>query len=99
MRTTQPLPPHELLSLICFVHVSQALGWVMWSMVGDSLPSILMSLIMVGVGGNIFQTVNKAAVAQHAPSELVGTVMGLSGEWTELSTGPGHSVDDRATGL
>ena len=65
----------------------------MWSMVGDSLPSILISLIMVGVGGNIFQTVNKASVAQHAPSELVGTVMGLSGERTGLSTGPRRSVE------
>lgn len=35
---------------------------------------------MVGVGDNVFQTVNKAAVAQHAPPELVGTVMGMSGE-------------------
>lgn len=51
----------------------------MWSAVSGSIPSILAALTMAGVGGNVFQTVNKAAVAQHAPSELVGTVMGMSG--------------------
>eukprot|EP00903_Cladosiphon_okamuranus_P016218 g14965.t1 len=55
-----------------------ALGWVMWSTVSGSLPSLLVSLTMAGVGGNVFQTVNKASVAQHAPPELVGTVMGTS---------------------
>lgn len=52
----------------------------MWSTVSGSLLSVLASLTMAGVGGNVFQTVNKASVAQHAPSELVGTVMGMSGE-------------------
>lgn len=51
----------------------------MWSAVSGSIPSILAALTMAGVGGNVFQTVNKAAVAKHAPSELVGTVMGMSG--------------------
>eukprot|EP00752_Nemacystus_decipiens_P009244 g8257.t1 len=55
-----------------------ALGWVTWSAVSGSLLSILASLTMAGVGGNVFQTVNKASVAQHAPPELVGTVMGMS---------------------
>lgn len=52
----------------------------MWSAVTVSTISILVALTMVGVGDNVFQTVNKAAVAQHAPPELVGTVMGMSGE-------------------
>lgn len=51
----------------------------MWSTVSGSTPSILAALAMAGVGSNVFQTVNKAAVAQHAPPELVGTVMGMSG--------------------
>lgn len=54
----------------------------MWSSVSGSTPSVLAALTMVGVGGNLFQTVNKAAVAQHAPPELVGTVMGMSGVYT-----------------
>lgn len=53
----------------------------MWSTVSGSLPSILAALTMAGVGGNVFQTVNKASVAQHAPPELVGTVMGMSGKF------------------
>ena len=52
---------------------------MMWSSVSSSTPSILAALTMAGVGSNVFQTVNKAAVAQHAPPELVGTVMGMSG--------------------
>ena len=55
------------------------MGWMMWSSVSSSTPSILAALTMAGVGSNVFQTVNKAAVAQHAPPELVGTVMGMSG--------------------
>lgn len=35
----------------------------------------------------MFQTVNKAAVAQHAPPELVGTVMGMSGECINRACG------------
>ncbi|CAM9597964.1 unnamed protein product [Ectocarpus sp. 6 AP-2014] len=53
-------------------------GWVMWSTISGSLPAIVVSLTLAGVGGNVFQTVNKASVAQHAPPELVGTVMGMS---------------------
>ncbi|CAN0173340.1 unnamed protein product, partial [Ectocarpus fasciculatus] len=53
-------------------------GWVMWSTISGSLPAIVASLTLAGVGGNVFQTVNKASVAQHAPPELVGTVMGMS---------------------
>lgn len=52
----------------------------MWSTISGSLPAIVVSLTLAGVGGNVFQTVNKASVAQHAPPELVGTVMGMSGE-------------------
>lgn len=52
----------------------------MWSTISGSLPAIVVSLTLAGVGSNVFQTVNKAAVAQHAPPELVGTVMGMSGE-------------------
>ena len=62
---------------------AQAVGWMMWSAVTVSTTSILAALTMVGVGGNVFQTVSKAAVAQHAPPELVGTVMGMSGESRE----------------
>lgn len=58
----------------------------MWSTVSGSIPSILAALTMAGVGGNVFQTVNKAAVAQHAPSELVGTIMGMSGTPPPLSS-------------
>ncbi|CAN0318519.1 unnamed protein product [Ectocarpus sp. 12 AP-2014] len=50
----------------------------MWSTISGSLPAIVVSLTLAGVGGNVFQTVNKASVAQHAPPELVGTVMGMS---------------------
>ncbi|CAM9718440.1 unnamed protein product [Ectocarpus sp. 13 AM-2016] len=53
-------------------------GWVMWSTISGSLPAIVVSLTLAGVGSNVFQTVNKASVAQHAPPELVGTVMGMS---------------------
>lgn len=60
-------------------YILQAVGWTMWSTVSRSIPSILAALTMAGVGGNVFQTVNKASVAQHAPPELVGTVMGMSG--------------------
>lgn len=51
----------------------------MWSTVSGSIFSVLAALTLAGVGGNVFQTVNKAAVAQFAPPELVGTVMGMSG--------------------
>lgn len=47
--------------------------------VGASTPSVLAALAVAGVGGNVFQTINKAAVSQHAPPELVGTIMGMSG--------------------
>ncbi|CAM9899609.1 unnamed protein product [Scytosiphon promiscuus] len=55
-----------------------AVGWVMWSTVSGSLSSILAALTLAGVGSNVFQTVNKASVAQNSPPELVGTVMGMS---------------------
>ncbi|CAM9694366.1 unnamed protein product, partial [Choristocarpus tenellus] len=58
--------------------LAQASGWIMWSSV-VSFPSILVALGVVSVGGNVFQMINKAAVAHLAPPDLVGTVMGMSG--------------------
>lgn len=53
----------------------------MWSTVDTTIFSLQTALVIVGVGSNVFQTVNKAAVAQHAPPDLVGTIMGMSGTW------------------
>lgn len=58
----------------------QGMGWTMWAGVGSSMASIAATLAVIGVSANVFQTVHKGVVAQHSPPELVGTVMGISGD-------------------
>ncbi|CAM9824919.1 unnamed protein product [Discosporangium mesarthrocarpum] len=66
-------------------------GWTMWASV-RRLPHILVALAIVTIGSSIFQTVNRARMAQYAPPHLVGTFMGMQGALETFCRAAGGSL-------